>query len=123
MLSNDLTITYAGVSKALVRINQDSYGATYWGESGLNEFKLTIKHTIPPRGKSGESHMIRLDVARKDAEGIYLGTTSAWTVVKSMDSIQDLTTALNIAAALLAFAVSDSGNTVSVINRVVGRES
>lgn len=123
MLSNDLSITYDAASKSLVRVNQDNYGAVYRGEDGNNEFQFTVKHTIPARGKFGESHMARLDLLTRDSNMLYTGTPAVWLVAKSFDMVQDSTVLKKLVAAMLGFLPSDSGNTVSVIDRIVGRES
>lgn len=123
MLSNEYSLTVNGSTISMVRVNQDNYGSVYRGESGLKEYTLTIKHTIPPRGKPNESHMIRLDCTEVDAEGAFLGTTSAWAVAKTPDRVQDSAESVNLLSALVAFLPSDSGNTVSVAERVVKRES
>lgn len=123
MLSNEYTITVDAVAFVCTRVNQDNYGSVYRGENGLKELTLTIKHTIPPRGKPGESHLIRLDLSEVDTEGAFVGTTSAWCVVKTADRIQDTVQSQKVGAALSSFLVSDSGNTVLIVDRVVKRES
>lgn len=88
MLDSQLTLTYAGTPITLDRINQDNYGSEYFGEITNGKVKLSVKHTIPPRGQANESHLVRLDVEHYSAEGAYLRTSSAWTVIKTFDGVQ-----------------------------------
>jgi len=89
MLGTTLGITYNSVAKTLSRVKDDGYSATYYLDDGTERFTLVVKHTIPARGVAGESHMVRLDVEHYDANGEYLRTSSAWTVIKTFDAVQD----------------------------------
>lgn len=117
MFSDPLAITYNGASKSLVRVNQDSYGSDYSLDDGQQKFKLTIRHTIPPRGKAGESHMMRLDVEQYDTDGAYVRTDSSWTVVKTFDKPQVSADALLAGNALVGLATSAN------IAKILSRES
>lgn len=118
MLSSPISITYDGASVSMKRINQDNYSSEYYGKNAAGDAHLTlsVKHTIPARGDSGESHLIRLDVEHFDADGVYERTVSVWNVMKTTDGTQDdvaLTDAQDALTALVP-TIDDS---------VIGRES
>lgn len=118
MLDNTLTFDYSGSPVTLDRINQDNYTSTYYGEATDVKINLRISHTIPPRGGSGESHLVRLDVEHYDTDGVYVRTSSAWTVIKTFDNTQDSTASVDVANGLTAvFAITD------MVTDVVGRQS
>ena len=117
MIGDPISLTYNGAAVSLNRINQDNYGAVYYAESGVRRLTLTVKHTIPARGKTGESHLVRLDVEQYDANGILLRTSSAWTVIRTDNGIQDQEESEDAAEALVAFL------TAANITKVVGRQS
>lgn len=116
-LSDPITLTYDAVSVSLNRINQDNYGAEYYAESGTKRFTMSVKHTIPAKGKSGESHLVRLDVEHYDAGGVLLRTTSAWTVIRTDNGVQELVACEDTTAALVAFL------TPANITKIAGRQS
>lgn len=119
MLDNTLTIDYGSdTGITLTRVSQQNFESTYFGESGDQKFNLSVKHTIPARGLPGESHLVRLDVEHYDSEGVYIRTSSAWTVIKTFDSTQDSTASEDTLAALQMF----TGVTAN-IEKIVGRES
>lgn len=89
--ADPLSITYNAVSKDLVKVNQDGYGSDYFLDEGTIKFQASIRHTIPAKGGTGESHMLRLDVLHYDADGVYLRTDSSWSVIKTFDASQDPT--------------------------------
>lgn len=115
MLDNTLSITYDSVAVTLTRIRESNYESEYRGEDSTMKFTLVVKHTVPPRGVAGESHMVRLDVEHYDSEGSYLRTSSAWTVIKVFDNVQDSTAALDCFNALDGLV--DSTLAAKVINR------
>lgn len=45
MFADPITITVNSVAKALVRINQDSYGSEYFLREALQEWRLKIRNT------------------------------------------------------------------------------
>lgn len=102
MFADPLSITYNAVSKALVRVNQDSNGSDYYFDGGLDKFSINIRHTIPAKGQSGESHMMRLDNDTYGADGTYIRRGSVWLVAKTFDKVQDTTTLAYTAKALTA---------------------
>lgn len=116
-LSDPIALAYNGGSIDLARINQDNYGAEYYAESGTNRFSLSVKHTIPAKGKSGESHLVRLDVEHYDANGVLLRVASAWTVIRTDTGIQDQESSEDAAEALVALLSAAN------ITKVVGRQS
>lgn len=115
--ADPITLTYATVATTMDRINQDNYGSEYYGVQGLNKLTLSVKHTIPARGKFGESHLARLDVEHYDADGVLLRTSSAWTVIRTDNGIQDATSSDNAAQCLVDF-LTDAN-----IDKLVGRQS
>jgi hypothetical protein len=118
MLDNTLTITYDASSITMTRVNQDNYSSEYFGEDTQMKLTLTFKHTIPARGTPGESHLVRLDIEHYDADGVYESTSSAWTVLKTFDGIQDSTALLHTVAALQDFTAVPAS-----IAKVIARES
>jgi hypothetical protein len=98
-------------------MNQDNYGAEYYLDDGQTKFNLTVKHTIPARGKPGESHLARLDVEHYDAAGVLLRVASSWTVIRTDNGIQDTNSSKYAASALQTFL------TAANIAKIVGRES
>lgn len=117
MIGDTIALTYNAGTVTLTRANQDNYGAEYFGESGNDKFSLNVKHTIPGRGKPGESHLARLDVEHYDAAGVLLRTASAWAVIRTDQGIQNKTNSENAAKALTAFLSAAN------ITKLVGRES
>lgn len=118
MFADPLSITYNSVSKSLKRVNQDSNGSDYYLDDGTEKFSLSIRHTIPPRGGAGESHMIRLDVDHFDATtGEYLRRTSSWNVIKTFDAVQVSADSENTTLALAAML--DATN----VGKLAGREN
>ena len=120
MLGDTFGITYNAVAKTLKKVNQDNFGATYYLDDSANDmaFNAAVKHTIPPRGKEGESHLVRLDVDHLDsADGALLRTTSAWIVMKTFVSVQDITDTGHAVDALTLWASSAN------MALVAGRES
>lgn len=116
-LGDPIGITYNAVAKNLVKINQDNFGATYYLDDGTERFTLSVKHTIPPKGGAGESHLVRLDVEHYDGSDVYLRTASAWTVIKTFDGKQDTASSDNVTQALVDY-LTDAN-----IDKVIGRES
>lgn len=115
MLDNTLTLTFDTTDVVLTRVTDQNYSSTYRGESGSNKFTLKFSHTIPDRGSAGESHLVRLDVEHYDAEGVYLRTSSAWTVIKTFDGTQDSAACAHVVAALQDFTAV-AANIARVIN-------
>lgn len=102
MLANTLSITYAAASVTLTRVSEQSFSSTYFGESasGEEKFTLTVKHTIPDRGQSGESHLVRLDCEHYDSVGTYVRTSSVWSVMKTFDGSQASSEIIDLGDAL-----------------------
>jgi hypothetical protein len=91
MFADPLAITYNAAAKNLNRINQDGYTSEYFLDGTTLKFTASVKHTIPAKGGSGESHMLRLDVDTYDASGVYVRRCSAWVVAKTFDNSQNST--------------------------------
>lgn len=116
-LTDPIALNYNGGVVNLARINQDNYGAEYYAESGTSRFTMSVKHTIPAKGKAGESHLVRLDVEHYDANGLLLRVASAWTVVRTDSGIQDQESSEDATEALVDFLSAAN------ITKVVGRQS
>jgi hypothetical protein len=121
MIGDTIDITYNTVSKTLTRVNPNGYSSEYYLDDKAGNdmvFNLSVKHTIPPRGSSGESHLARLDVEHYDStSGEYTHTASAWMVIKTSDAPQVATDSDNAAQALVD-AMSDT-----LIDQLIARES
>lgn len=115
--TDPLSITYNAVAKALVRTNQDNSGSDFYLDGGTVKFGASIRHTIPARGASGESHMIRLDVDEHDANGVYIRRGSVWTVAKTFDATQSTTTLGYALNALVGFL------TTTQVGKLLAREN
>ena len=119
-LADPLVFTWDGVSKSLVRLNQDnnSDGTKYYLEDGVRRFTVTVKHTIPGTGKSGESHLVRLDIEVYDATMVtLLRVASSWMVIRTDNGIQLQEESEDCAEALVAIM------TAANITKIVGRQS
>lgn len=117
MFDNTLNLTYNSATVTLTRVSEENFSSTYFGESGDDKLTLKISHTIPARGQSDESHLVRLDVEHYDVDGIYLRTSSAWTVLKTFNGSQNSTAVQNTTSALNGLLDG------TFIGRVVARES
>lgn len=115
MLDNTISITYNAVSKTLSRIKDDGYSSDYYLDDGTEKYSLSVKHTIPSRGEPGESHLVRLDVEHYDGTGEFLRTSSAWTVVKTFDGVQDTVAGNRTANALIGLL--DTTFVAKILNR------
>jgi hypothetical protein len=115
MIGDTVALTYNAGTVTLARINQDNHGAEYYASSGNDRFTLSVKHTIPGRGKPGESHLARLDVEHYDANGLLLRTSSAWTVIRTDNGIQVNTDSELATKALTAFL--SAANITKLVNR------
>nr|APG77045.1 hypothetical protein [Beihai levi-like virus 8] len=118
MLDNTLTITYDTTPVTLTRVAEQNFSSTYYGENGNDKLTMSVNHTIPARGGTGESHLVRLNVEHYDAEGVYLRTSSAWTVIKTFDGVQNSTSCEHTVAALQDFTAVAAN-----ISKVIARES
>lgn len=117
MIGDTIGITFDGAAKTLNKVNQDNYGSTYYLEDGVRRFSLNVKHTIPAKGKPGESHLMRLDVEVYDAEGLLQRTASAWSVIRTDDGTQDSDESIDVTAALL------TAFTAANYTKLIARES
>lgn len=118
MLDNTLTINYDATPVTMTRIAEQNYSSQYFGESGTKKLTMSVNHTIPARGAAGESHLVRLDIEHYDLEGLYLRTSSAWTVIKTFDGTQDSAASAHTVAALQDFSAD-----AAKIAKVIARES
>jgi hypothetical protein len=115
-LGDPISLTYDGAAQAVNRINQDNYGAVYYGEGTDKKFTLSVKHTIPSRGESGESHLVRLDVEHY-AAGVYIRTASAWMVIRTDDGVQDQEMSEDAAECVVALCSAAN------LTKIIGRQS
>lgn len=119
MIGDTIGITYNAVAKTLVKVNQDNYGADYFLDDSANLMKFYLKnrHTIPGKGKFGESHLMRLDVEILDSTGAVVRTANSWGVMQTADNTQDLVTSQRTQAAFL------TAWTAANTTKLLGRES
>lgn len=115
-LSDPISLAYNAGTVTMNRINQDNFGATYYGEATDKKLTLNVKHTIPARGLSGESHLVRLDVEQY-ASNEYVRTSSAWLVIRTDGGTQDANE-VDLAAQAVVDLLSDAN-----IDKIVGRQS
>jgi hypothetical protein len=117
MIGDTISLTYNAGTVVLTKNDSmhGNGGTGYYGVSGNDRFVLNVKHTIPPRGKPGESHMARLDVEHYDALGVLLRTSSAWSVIRTDNGIQIPADSENAAKALTAFL--SAANITKLVNR------
>lgn len=116
--SDPISLAWDAGTVTMNRINQDNYGSTYYGTSGVRRFTLNVKHTIPAIGQTGESHLCRLDVEVYDATGAtLLRVASAWAVVRTSVGIQDQEESEDATEALVDF-LSDAN-----ITKLVSRQN
>lgn len=116
MLGDTISVTYNTVAKVLSRIKQDGYGAEYYLDDVTKRFYFTVKHTVPATGKTGESHLARLDVEHI-TDGVVARKSSAWTAIRTDVGLQDQATSEDTTEALVDF-LSDA-----TITKIVGRQS
>lgn len=116
-LGDPVAITYNGVAKNLAKIYSPNGGVEYTLDEVTIRYTLSVKHTIPPKGGSGESHLVRLDVDHYDASNVLLRTSSAWIVIKTFDGVQLATASDYTTQALIDFLTD--GN----IDKIIARES
>lgn len=123
MLTTPITLDYAGASVTLHRINQDNNASKYYGKlaDGVSSVTLTIQHTIPKKkGSPGEAHLVRFDVEHFDVAGVYQRTSTAWSVIRTNDGVQDDASSEDVALALCTFL---SANTAANLVAVLARRS
>lgn len=83
MLTSPISITIGGTAYSLSRINQDSFGATYFSRGANFEIQLDIRHSREKAGVNGqmERHNVDLKWTTFSAEGVPT-TTQAYHVVR-----------------------------------------
>lgn len=121
MLGDTLTVSYNAVNKVLNKVSVGNYTATYYLDDSANHmtFTASVKHTVPAAGASGESHLMRLDVAYFDATtGELLRTESVWSVFRTTGSAQNST-----ALGYSAHAIVDYLDGGTIIADILARES
>lgn len=117
-ITDPITYAYDAGTITLNRINQDNYGAVYYGEGTNKKVTLTVKHGIPAKGKAGESHLVRTDIEHYDpTSGALLRTASAWMVIRTDDGVQDVESSEDVAESIVDF-MSDA-----TITKIVSRQS
>lgn len=117
-LGDPLTFAYDAGNITLNRVNQDNFGAVYYGTGTNLTVTLTVKHTIPAIGKDGESHLVRCDIDHFDATtGAFKRRASAWLAIRTDGAPQDSENAEDVAEAIVDFC-SDAN-----ITKLVTRQS
>nr|UHM27620.1 MAG: hypothetical protein FLV2_gp2 [Fushun levivirus 2] len=86
MFADPSTVTINGVAKALVRINQDSYGSEYFLREATQEFRMKIRNTsyTNAAGQTIDRHNIEF------TQTIYATLTAAAIVRKSYIVIENI---------------------------------
>lgn len=116
--ADPITYAYDGGTVSLNRINQDNYGAVYYGTGTNLTITLTVKHTIPALGKDGESHLARVDIDHFNAtSGEFVRRASAWCAVRTDGAPQDTEMSEDVTESLVDF-LSDAN-----VTKLVGRQS
>lgn len=103
VFDSNLSLTLGGVPYTLSRISHGPNSATFRDRVGDREVNVIIDHTLKTGGSYGETHMCRVNVVDYNSEGKYVRTTSAWTVIKSFDAVQDEVLAADVQTALSVF--------------------
>lgn len=116
--ADPITFAYDAGTVTLNRINQDNYGAVYFGSGTNLTVTMTVKHNVPAIGKDGESHLCRVDIDHFDATtGAHKRRASAWTAIRTDGSPQDSENSEDVTEALVDF-LSDAN-----ITKLVSRQS
>jgi len=118
MLDNSYSITYDAATVTMTKVKEGDYSSTYFGTNANDKLTLEVKHTIPARGGSNESHLVRLDVEHYDGSGVYLRSSSAWSVIKTLDAPQVDSSVDFTTEALHGFIGSGT-----VLAQIIARES
>lgn len=116
MLGETISITYDAVAKVLSRVKQDGYGAEYYLDDSTKRFTVIVKHTVPPTGKAGENHLVRLDIEHI-TDSVVTRKSSSWSVIRTDVGLQDSKTSEDTAKALTGFL------NAATITKIVGRQS
>jgi len=117
---NTLSITYDGVVKNLVRVDDGNYSSTYRLDEPANfrKFELRINHFLPKtQGGPNELHNVKLDVLHFNADNVLTHTSSTWGSIKTFLGAQNSTDSENCADALVGLL------TPAFIARVASQES
>lgn len=116
--ADPITFAYDAGTVTLNRVNQDNFGAVYFGTGTNLTVTMTVKHTIPAIGKDGESHLCRVDIDYFDAStGSFKRRVSAWCAIRTDGAPQDQENAEDVTESLVDF-LSDAN-----ITKLVGRQS
>jgi hypothetical protein len=114
--ADPMSVTIGADTLSAPNIAEGNHTSEYYVVNGVDKFTASVKHTIPQRGKYGESHMIRFDYEDYDASGVLLGVASAWLVVRTDLGPQNTTLSENVAKGLIAFM------TAANVTKLVGRQ-
>jgi len=90
MLANTITTSYNGNILTLTKVREGNFSSEYSGivDVSLERARCYINHTIPKRGESGESHLVKVAIEHVDANGAYFRTTQSHNVIKTLDAVQ-----------------------------------
>jgi len=103
-----LVLTYAGGTKTLNFINNDSYGSEYWLREATQDFRVKIRHTPETLNKTTGIQMVRHNV---EITRTIFGTGGAPDTVQQVylvyrhSSRDDIDDAAELGAALSALMV------------------
>lgn len=117
-LGDPLTFAYDGANVTLNRVNQDNFGAVYYGTGTNFTITLTVKHTIPAIGKDGESHLVRCDIDHFDGTtGAFKHRASSWLAIRTDGAPQNAENSEDVAEAIVDFCTDAN------ITKLVSRQS
>lgn len=120
MLANSYALTYNAENLTLARVNQDSYGSSYFGKLGTDrDVTLEIKHTFPPNRlvKGPENHLVKITINYYNTtDGTLLRTNRAWVVMECRSGIQD-NAALKSTFELITELMAVAGLQDAILNR------
>jgi len=114
--------TYAPVDSnsnavSLTKIREGNFTSEFRGLTAVTgeTVRVYVNHTLPDRGKSGESHLIKVVTEFLDSEGVYSHSSQAHVVIKTLDNVQDSDNAVQALTVLLNL-IGDSTMRDALIN-------
>jgi len=107
--------TYAPVDSnsnavSLTKIREGNFTSEFRGLTAVTgeTVRVYVNHTLPDRGKSGESHLIKILVERTDSEGDYSHTSQSHQVIKTLDSVQSAAESVHTQSLMTAMLASSN---------------
>lgn len=115
VFDSNITLILDGVTFTLTKISDNGTTSVFRDTQGNRRLFLTVDQNLKSGASYGESHMVRLDVEDYTSEGVFLRKTSAWTVVKTTNAVQDDALA-EAAVLLLGSFIAASTNVADIVN-------